>query len=111
MPAKILHTLNDPGLVGRLQKDERALSLPQSQTYLASSTGDGLLWTIQPGDLHPGSGTLTELFDDPGVVLSVRNLLELMLLISDNSATDVVLRVAGGPEVKMKVRSRRTRSG
>jgi beta-lactamase class A len=53
--------------------------------------------TIQPGDLHPGSGTLTELFDDPGVVLSVRNLLELMLLISDNSATDLVLRVAGGP--------------
>jgi beta-lactamase class A len=53
--------------------------------------------TIQPGDLHPGSGTLSELFDDPGVVLSVRNLLELMLLISDNSATDVVLRVAGGP--------------
>jgi beta-lactamase class A len=53
--------------------------------------------TIRPGDLHPGSGTLTELFDDPGVVLSVRNLLELMLLISDNSATDVVLRVAGGP--------------
>jgi beta-lactamase class A len=29
-------------------------------------------------------------------VLSVRNLLELMLLISDNSATDVVLRTAGG---------------
>jgi beta-lactamase class A len=53
--------------------------------------------TIQPGDLHPGSGTLSELFDDPGVVLSVRNLLELMLLISDNSATDVVLRIAGGP--------------
>jgi beta-lactamase class A len=53
--------------------------------------------TIQPGDLHPGSGTLSELFDDPGVVLSLRNLLELMLLISDNSATDVVLRVAGGP--------------
>lgn len=53
--------------------------------------------TLQPGDLHPGSGTLTALFDDPGVVLSLRNLLELMLLISDNSATDVVLRTAGGP--------------
>jgi beta-lactamase class A len=54
--------------------------------------------TLRPGDLHPGSGTLTELFDDPGVSLSIRNLLELMLLISDNSATDIVLRVAGGPE-------------
>lgn len=53
---------------------------------------------LTPGDLHPGSGTLTELFDDPGVILSLRNLTELMLLISDNSATDVVLRAAGGPD-------------
>ncbi|MBA3969497.1 MAG: class A beta-lactamase [Gemmatimonadetes bacterium] len=54
--------------------------------------------TLQPGDLHPGSGTLTQLFDDPGVVLSLRNLTELMLLISDNSATDLVLKAAGGPQ-------------
>jgi beta-lactamase class A len=46
--------------------------------------------------LHPGSGTLTDLFAQPGVALSVRNLMELMLLISDNSATDVLLRIAGG---------------
>src|SRR5687767_4736899 len=46
--------------------------------------------TLTPYDLHPGSGTLSELFDDPGVALSVRNLLELTLLISDNSATDIV---------------------
>jgi beta-lactamase class A len=52
--------------------------------------------TIRASDLHPGSGTLTQLFDDPGVSLSVRNLLELMLLISDNSATDIMLRTAGG---------------
>jgi beta-lactamase class A len=31
------------------------------------------------------------------VALSVRNLLELMLLISDNSATDAVLSLLGGP--------------
>jgi beta-lactamase class A len=54
------------------------------------------LIAIRPEDLHPGSGTLTELFAQPGVVLSVRNLLELMLRISDNSATDVLLRTAGG---------------
>jgi beta-lactamase class A len=53
---------------------------------------------IEPEDLHPGSGTLSNLFDDPGVVLSVHNLMELMLLISDNSATDMTLRVAGGGE-------------
>lgn len=52
---------------------------------------------IQQSDLHPGSGTLTDLFNKPGVALSVRNLMELMLLISDNSATDVCLRLAGGP--------------
>jgi beta-lactamase class A len=52
--------------------------------------------TLAPSDLHPGSGTLTDLFAQPGVALSVRNLMELMLLISDNSATDVLLRTAGG---------------
>ena len=53
---------------------------------------------IRPEDLHPGSGTLSNLFDDPGVVLSLHNLMELMLLISDNSATDVTLREVGGGE-------------
>src|SRR6266508_5983666 len=54
--------------------------------------------TLKPNDLHPGSGTLTDLFNKPGVALSVRNLMELMLLISDNSAADVLLRLAGGPQ-------------
>lgn len=53
---------------------------------------------LEPQDLHPGSGTLTRLFDDPGVILSVHNLMELMLLISDNSATDLSLRTAGGSD-------------
>lgn len=62
--------------------------------------------SLQPSDLHPGSGTLTELFNKPGVALSVRNLLELMLLISDNSATDIVLRLAGGaPAVTARMRA------
>jgi beta-lactamase class A len=52
--------------------------------------------TLEPGDLHPGSGTLSGLFNKPGVSLSIRNLLELMLLISDNSATDLLLARAGG---------------
>lgn len=53
--------------------------------------------TLNAADLHPGSGTLTELFFHPGVSLSVENLLELMLVISDNSAADLCLREAGGP--------------
>lgn len=60
--------------------------------------------TIEKADFHPGSGTLTQLFNppgvtQPGVALSLRHLLELMLLISDNSATDVLLREVGGAEV------------
>ena len=59
--------------------------------------------TIELNDYHPGSGNLTSLFnppgvEQPGVALSVRHLLELMLRISDNSATDVLLREVGGPE-------------
>lgn len=51
---------------------------------------------LKTSDLSPGSGTLSDLFNKPGLALSVRNLMELMLLISDNSATDVCLRLAGG---------------
>lgn len=55
-------------------------------------------------DLHIGSGMISERFNwpgasKPGVALSVRSLLELMLLISDNSATDVCLKLAGGPSL------------
>jgi beta-lactamase class A len=59
--------------------------------------------TIDLADYHPGSGTLTPLFnppglEKPGVALSIRHLLELMLRISDNSATDILLREVGGPD-------------
>lgn len=58
---------------------------------------------IEKNDLHPGSGLITERFNwpnsrKPGVALSIRSLLELMLLISDNSAADICLKLAGGPK-------------
>ena len=58
---------------------------------------------VTKADMHPGSGMIAERFNwpgalKPGLALSVRSLLELMLLISDNSATDICLRLAGGPE-------------
>lgn len=73
-----------------------------SRVDSGSITLDQLV-AITKNDLHPGSGMLTERFDwpntmNPGVSLSVRSLLELMLLISDNSATDMCLRLAGGPD-------------
>jgi beta-lactamase class A len=52
---------------------------------------------VTPADLHPGSGKLTELFIHPGVALSIANLLELALVVSDNSAADLLLHEAGGP--------------
>lgn len=65
--------------------------------------------TLGAEDLHPGSGTLSsDLFNDPGVALSVRNLMELMLLISDNSATDLCLKLAGGAD---KVNARMSELG
>ncbi len=55
------------------------------------------LVTLRRRDLHPGSGLLARWLDASGGALSVRTLLELMLIISDNTATDVLLRLAGGP--------------
>jgi beta-lactamase class A len=53
--------------------------------------------SLSPQDLHPGSGKLTDLMFHPGVSLSIENLMELMLVVSDNSAADLMLREAGGP--------------
>ena len=39
---------------------------------------------VQPKDQHPGSGILSDLLVAPGVKLSLRNQLELMMIISDN---------------------------
>ncbi|HKD08162.1 MAG TPA: class A beta-lactamase [Bryobacteraceae bacterium] len=54
--------------------------------------------SLAPQDIHPGSGKISELMFHPGLAMSVENLMELMLVISDNSAADVMLREAGGPE-------------
>ena len=60
---------------------------------------------LESWETHPG-GTLTRLFNDPGVALSLTNLIELTLLISDNSATDQVLKAGGGPaEVTGRMRA------
>lgn len=40
---------------------------------------------------------IAEVATHPGISLSVANLLELMLTVSDNTATDVLTKLAGGP--------------
>lgn len=47
-------------------------------------------------EYSPGSGMLAKLLDDPGLSVSIKNLLEIMLLISDNTATDRLLETVGG---------------
>jgi beta-lactamase class A len=51
---------------------------------------------IERADIVP-SEVIADRFIHPGVSLSVANLLELMLTQSDNTATDVLTRLAGGP--------------
>ncbi|RXP59445.1 serine hydrolase [Lutibacter sp. HS1-25] len=47
----------------------------------------------------PGPNPLVTYLFHPGVKLSIANLLEPMITDSDNSATDFLLEVAGGPQV------------
>lgn len=54
--------------------------------------------SLTPQDLHPGSGKISELMFHPGLAISIENLMEMMLVISDNSAADLMLREAGGAE-------------
>ncbi len=60
---------------------------------------------ISSRDQHLGSGDLTPLFDPPGVSVSMRNLANLMMMISDNSAADICLLKAGPGNVNARLRS------
>lgn len=53
---------------------------------------------VHQSDLSPGSGSIQALLYQPGLILSVRNLIELTLVVSDNTANDVLLRLVGGPQ-------------
>ncbi len=56
-------------------------------------------------DQHIGSGDISVNFDLPGVSLSVRNLANLMMMISDNSATDILLTRVGAANVTARMRA------
>jgi len=59
---------------------------------------------VQKTDQHMGSGMLSNL-TAPGIVLSVRNLVNLMMLISDNSATDMLLAKVGAANVNARLKA------
>ena len=53
---------------------------------------------IKAEDFSPGSGVLTRFLGEGGLQVSIRNLLSVMLRLSDNTASHLILRCAGGPE-------------
>ena len=50
-------------------------------------------------DQHLGSGDLSYLYDVPGVKLSLHNVANLMMMVSDNSGADICLTRAGADHV------------
>ncbi|MFQ6070947.1 MAG: class A beta-lactamase [Candidatus Aminicenantales bacterium] len=60
--------------------------------------------SLKKNDLHFGSGILNDL-DAPGITLSIHNLINLMMFISDNSATDILLEMVGPENVNRRLRS------
>lgn len=53
-------------------------------------------YTFAQADSQPGTGTIQRL--DPGAVMTVKDLLTMMIIVSDNTATEVLFRMVGGPD-------------
>lgn len=53
---------------------------------------------VMPEDLRGGSGIIASHFTTPGVSLSIKNLIRLMIEDSDNTASDLILTMCGGPK-------------
>jgi beta-lactamase class A len=52
-------------------------------------------YTFAKADSQPGTGTIQRL--DPGAVMTVKDLITMMIIVSDNTATEVLYRMVGGP--------------
>jgi len=53
-------------------------------------------YTFAEADSQPGTGTIQRL--DPGAVMTVKDLITMMIIVSDNTATEVLYRMVGGPD-------------
>lgn len=60
---------------------------------------------VEPSDLHVGSGSMIALYDPPGVQLSIRNIINLMMRVSDNSAADILFKKVGPSNVTARMQS------
>jgi len=52
-------------------------------------------YTFVQSDSQPGTGTIQRL--DSGAVMTVKDLITMMIIVSDNTATEVLYRMVGGP--------------
>jgi beta-lactamase class A len=52
-------------------------------------------YTFAQADSQPGTGTIQRL--DPGAVMTIKDLMTMMIIVSDNTATEVLYRMVGGP--------------
>jgi len=57
--------------------------------------------TLTDAAKRPGTGIIRSL--DPGVQLTIKDLLTLMIIVSDNTATDLIYDKVGGPEAVTKL--------
>jgi beta-lactamase class A len=53
-------------------------------------------YTFVQADSQPGTGTIQRL--DPGAVMTIKDLITMMIVVSDNTATEVLYRMVGGPD-------------
>src|SRR5262245_13817166 len=53
-------------------------------------------YTFAQADSQPGTGTIQRL--DPGALMTVKDLITMMIIVSDNTATEVLYRMVGGPD-------------
>jgi beta-lactamase class A len=57
-------------------------------------------YVFAQADSQPGTGIIQRL--DPGAGLTIKDLITLMIIVSDNTATEVLYRMVGGPDVVNK---------
>jgi beta-lactamase class A len=53
-------------------------------------------YTLVETDVQPGTGTIQRL--DPGAVMTIKDLITMMIIVSDNTAAEVLYRLVGGPD-------------
>jgi beta-lactamase class A len=94
------------GAVARVNGDARAHLMSVCKVPIAVVVLDGVdhgRWSLNTrvplrrSDMNPGASVLTEKHPEGGVAVPVHELLDLMLTVSDNTATDALLKMAGGP--------------